>query len=71
MDESTATLTLVRTKCCGGYKQFGQRCSICPNRPENREALMKYKHESLRGLGCNPGCSQYCATDSTRHSSAL
>ncbi len=29
----------VRTKCCESYKIYGVRCSVCPNRPENRELV--------------------------------
>jgi hypothetical protein len=58
MDESTTTLTMVRTECCRGYQQFGRRCSICPNRPENRQAVLNYKRESLCGLGCKLACSE-------------
>lgn len=29
----------LRTKCCESYKIYGVRCSVCPNRPENRELL--------------------------------
>jgi hypothetical protein len=38
---------MVRTVCCEGYKQFGQRCQICPNRPENRQAAREYKENKL------------------------
>jgi len=55
-DNPMATLTMVRTECCEGYKQFGRRCDICPNRPENREAVLTYKRESLCGLGCSLEC---------------
>jgi len=61
MDEQTCTLTMVRTECCEGYKHFGRRCSICPHRPENREAVLHYKRESLTGLGCKLACSGECA----------
>lgn len=55
-----STLTMVRTQCCQGYKQFGQRCSICPNRPENREAVAKFKRECASGLGCQLDCEREC-----------
>jgi hypothetical protein len=55
-----STLTMVRTQCCQGYKQFGQRCSICPNRPENRAAVSEYKKASQTGLGCHQECSRDC-----------
>ena len=61
MDEPISTLTMVRTECCEGYKQFGRRCSICPKRPENRQALLTYQREALAGLGCNLACSGECA----------
>lgn len=44
------TLIMVRTVCCEGYKQFGQRCLICPNRPENRQAVRDYKECKLTSL---------------------
>ena len=56
LDELMPTLTMVRTRCCEAHKYFGQRCGICPNRPENREAVLKYQQESQSGLGCNLGC---------------
>jgi hypothetical protein len=34
-----STLVMVRTECCESFKTCGARCSICPNRPENREAV--------------------------------
>lgn len=40
-----STLVMVRTACCETYKCTGTRCSICPNRPENKEAVEKYKRE--------------------------
>jgi hypothetical protein len=52
-DVRDSTLTMVRTECCEGYKEFGRRCSICPKRPENREAVLEYRRESMTGLGCN------------------
>lgn len=54
------TLTMMRTECCGTYKQCGKRCSICPNRPENREAVLRYKRECVTGLGCQLACEQEC-----------
>ena len=33
--DSPQTLVMIRTKCCESFK-CGTRCSICPNRPENR-----------------------------------
>ncbi len=43
------TLTMVRTECCEGYKTYGKRCSLCPNRPENRQALEAYR-VAIRGF---------------------
>jgi len=40
-----STLILVRTACCETYKCTGMRCSICPNRPENRQAADQCKRE--------------------------
>jgi len=62
------TLIMVRTKCCEGYKQFGQRCSICPNRPENRQAVVDYLRNSQVGLGCRGGCGEGCCG---KHPSAI
>jgi len=44
------TLVMVRTVCCEGYKQYGQRCAICPNRPENRQAVRDFKERQLAGF---------------------
>jgi len=44
-----STLVMVRTVCCEGYKTFGKRCSLCPHRLENQEALENYK-VAVRGL---------------------
>lgn len=44
-----STLTMVRTVCCEGYQIHGKRCSLCPHRPENQEALENYK-VAVRGL---------------------
>jgi len=38
-----STLTMVKTVCCEGFKNCGKRCSLCPHRPENREALEAYR----------------------------
>jgi len=38
-----ATLTMVKTVCCEGYKNCGKRCSLCPHRPENQAALEAYR----------------------------
>ena len=38
-----STLTMVRTVCCEGHQIHGKRCSLCPHRPENREAIENYK----------------------------
>lgn len=38
-----STLTMVKTVCCEGYKNCGKRCSLCPHRPENQEALEAYR----------------------------
>lgn len=47
-----STLIMVRTVCCETYKCNGVRCSICPNRPENREAAKIYKEQmASRSLG--------------------
>jgi hypothetical protein len=40
-----ATLVMVRTVCCESFKCNGVRCAICPNRPENREAVEQYKQK--------------------------
>lgn len=37
---------MIRTKCCESYK-CGARCSICPNRAENREAVRHLKMQLL------------------------
>jgi len=37
------TLTMMRTVCCEGHKTHGKRCSVCPHRAENREALENYR----------------------------
>lgn len=34
-----AKLVMVRSTCCESYKECGTRCSVCPNRPENQEAV--------------------------------
>lgn len=47
MSGEADTFIMVRTVCCEGYKQHGRRCEICPNRPENRQAVL---HQS-----CGPG----------------
>ena len=47
------TLIMVRTQCCEAHRNCGQRCAICPNRPENRAAVLRYRQESACGLGCN------------------
>ena len=39
------SLVMVRTVCCQTYKCTGNRCSICPSRPENKEAVRKYQHD--------------------------
>lgn len=64
-DKLMATLIMVRTQCCEAYKQFGQRCEICPNRPENREAVLRYKRESVAGLGCNVARPVTCGGTAT------
>lgn len=60
IDQTAATLIMVRTQCCEGYKTFGTRCAICPNRPENREAVQAFKRDSRAGLGCRIACSGGC-----------
>jgi hypothetical protein len=40
-----AALIMVRTVCCETYKECGSRCSICPHRKENQEAVEAYKRE--------------------------
>lgn len=37
-----ATVVMVRTVCCESYK-CGNRCSICPNRPENQAAAQQFQ----------------------------
>ena len=39
------TLVMVRSECCQTYKDTGVRCSICPNRPENKASVEKYRRE--------------------------
>lgn len=57
------TFIMVRTVCCEGYKQCGNRCAICPNRPENRQAVRDYKEREmgrLHSLGIShPSASEY------------
>lgn len=49
---SAGTLVMVRTTCCETYKSTGSRCSICPNRLENRENVRRYLQElSSKPLG--------------------
>jgi len=38
-----STLVMVKTVCCESFKICGKRCSLCPHRPENREALEAYR----------------------------
>lgn len=46
------TLVMVRTECCQTYKQTGERCAICPNRPENKASVQQYLSEvSSKPLG--------------------
>ena len=46
------TLVMVRTECCETYKCTGTRCSICPNRPENKASVQQYLQDvSSRPLG--------------------
>jgi len=40
------SLIMVRTVCCETYKCTGTRCAICPNRPENREAMESYQQNA-------------------------
>ncbi|MBM3810874.1 MAG: hypothetical protein FJW20_04495 [Acidimicrobiia bacterium] len=40
-----ATFIMVRTVCCQSYKWCGERCSICPDRPENCEAVRNFERE--------------------------
>ncbi len=47
-----STFVMVRTVCCETYKCTGSRCSICPNRPENQEALRQQQAQSQQpGFG--------------------
>lgn len=46
MQAAASTLVMVRTICCQGHKTFGQRCAICPHRPENRQNASEYKREA-------------------------
>ncbi len=56
LDDSTmATLIMMRTQCCEAFKECGRRCSICPNRPENRQALLEYQAACRPGFGSNQG----------------
>ena len=61
-------LVMTRTVCCQAYKQCGRRCGICPNRPENREAVANYLQESASGLGCNRARCSDCVL---QHPSAI
>jgi hypothetical protein len=40
-----ATVVMVRTVCCESYR-CGNRCSICPNSPRNREAVQNYREKA-------------------------
>jgi len=51
-----ASFTLTRTVCCEGYKQCGRRYEICPNRPENRAAVLQFKQD----MGCRLPCLREC-----------
>ena len=42
---SMSSITMVRTVCCESYKEFGRRCSLCPHRPENQQALREFQCE--------------------------
>jgi len=49
------TFVMVRTVCCESYKWCGQRCSICPDRPENQEAVRNFERElEAISLGTSP-----------------
>jgi hypothetical protein len=41
-----ASIVMVRTVCCESYKEFGRRCSLCPHRPENQQALREFQSEA-------------------------
>jgi len=43
---SSGTLAVVRTECCESFRICGIRCSNCPNRAENREAVLRYKQQA-------------------------
>jgi hypothetical protein len=53
---------MVRTICCEAYRECGRRCAICPNRPENRDAVLKYREKALAGLGRNASQWADCTT---------
>lgn len=66
-----STLTMVRTVCCEGHQIHGKRCSLCPHRPENREAVENYKL-AVRGLSLRRALAACDAVEfsSERQSSA-
>lgn len=62
-----ATLTMVRIACCEAYKCGGDRCSICPNRPENKESVRRYLEElSSAPLGRRLGTRNFAVQSNTR-----
>jgi hypothetical protein len=59
------SLIMVRTVCCEGYKECGRRCAICPNRPENRAAVLAYR-KCASEFGCKLRCSDECALERSK-----
>jgi len=50
VSSQTSTLIMVKTVCCESYKECGKRCSLCPDRPENRANVARYQR-ALAGEG--------------------
>lgn len=65
-----ATLTMVKTVCCEGFKNCGKRCSLCPHRPENQEALEAYRAATRTCSLCSDVAMCGAASDSANLSSS-
>jgi hypothetical protein len=65
-----ATLTMVKTVCCESYKNCGKRCSLCPHRPENQEALEAYRAATRRYSLCSDAALCGAASVSAESSSS-